>query len=209
MPLDRITIKKYLFKLLGSALILYVLLWLPWFVLKMSGSNMMHYSMPLVPNSDIAVVFGGIVYPNQELTETNQERLIAAKTLLDQKKVDEILISNTTGASLVMKEYLLNLGVSDKEIVIDGNAEVTLDTCKNIKPLYEDKKFVFVSHGYHLPRVIYQCRGVGVQGVGFAPDKSNFIQRSDLSLIEKSKIKYLRNQREAVLILSSILGFYQ
>lgn len=200
--------RKFVFRTVVILGLLYILFWLPWFAVRIFTTDVIHYSINNLPHADTAIVFGGLYHPNQEITETNRERLLAAKLLLDSKKVDSIVISNTEQAAIEMERFLLREGIEENKIIIDSNAIVTLDTCKNQKARNSEDAIIFVSHDYHLPRIIYQCKKVNVAGIGFTPDELNLIERNAATLADKLQTKFLRNQREAFLTLASFLGIY-
>lgn len=208
MTRDQWISRKALKRFFVIIAIVYAALWLPWLIISIITRDSVRYSVDSTPQSEVGVVFGGLYYENQELTETNQERLLAAKLLLEEKKIDKIVLSNTEKAALAMKSFLVNMGVSESEIILDTNAAVTLDTCRALSEYRISNDVIFISHSYHIPRLIYQCEKEGVEGIGFAPDKLQLIQRSDISLLAKLQVRFLRYQREALLTFVSVLGLY-
>lgn len=209
MTRDRWISRKALKRFFVITTIIYAALWLPWLIISIITHDSIRYSVDSIPQSEVGVVFGGLYYENQQLTETNQERLLAAKLLLEEKKIDKIVLSNTEKAALAMKGFLVNLGVPESELLVDTNAVVTLDTCRALSEYRVSSDVIFISHSYHIPRLIYQCEKEGVEGIGLAPDKLQLIQRSDISLPIKMQVRFLRYQREAFFTFLSILGIYK
>ena len=71
-----------------------------------------------------------------------------------------------------------------------------------------ERSIIFISHGYHLPRIIYACEHIGVSGTGFPAEELALIERSELSWIQIQQIRFQRNSREMQLLLLSVMNIY-
>ncbi len=144
------------------------------------------------------------------MSETNTERLLTAKVLLDRGIVKHVRVSNTEAPASAMKDFLVQIGVDSSKIEVDGSAVVTEDTCiSERKDHLELRSVIFISHGYHLPRLQYLCDKLGIKGIGFPAERLHTTPRIELPFITTWKIRYERYQREALLTLMKMLGFYQ
>jgi vancomycin permeability regulator SanA len=198
---------KYILLALGTLIIIYLLSWLPWLVLR--GTDKIVHDIESIDKYDVAIIFGGLHEIDGELSETNRERLLAGALLLEGNKVETLVISNTTEAATAMQAFLIQMGVPAENIELDTTAVVTEDTCvaeRNNHP--EGRAVIFVSHGYHLPRLIFACERLGVSGVGVAAEKIAPIERTEVSPLVTTRIRFVRYQREAILTLLNIFGVY-
>lgn len=203
-PASRI---KYVSLLLGILVVVYLLSWLPWLVLR--GTDKIIDDVDRLDKHDVALIFGGLHKIDSELSETNRERLLAGALLLEEKKVESLIISNTAEAANAMQAFLVQRGVPAENIELDTTAVVTEDSCvceRNSHP--NGRSIIFVSHGYHLPRLIFACKRLGVLGVGVAAEKIAAIERTEISPLATTRIRFVRYQREAVLILLNMFGVY-
>lgn len=188
-------------------IVVYILSWIPWLVLR--GNDKIVSSLQDIEKHDAAIIFGGLHETNEELTETNRERLLAGVTLIKEDKASRLTISNTPEAAEAMKTFLLEHGIIENQLELDTTAIVTEDSCvaeRNNHP--EGRSVIFVSHGYHLPRLIFSCKRQGVSGIGIAAEKVAPIKRSEVSPLTTVSIRLVRYHREAALTVLNILGIY-
>lgn len=182
--------------------LLYLCSWLPWIVVWTATQENRYSTISDLPEADVAIVFGGLYYENQELTETNRDRLLAAKEIFLNDKVDSIVVSNTEQAALAMKQYLVDNGIPAEKIELDTEAVVTQDTC--VKESKLNRSVIFVSHGYHLPRILYECSSLALNGVGLAAEDLRLVEYETNSWHARWRIRFQRVRREAVFLLFDI-----
>ena len=65
-----------------------------------------------------------------------------------------------------MREYALSLGVPDDAIVLDYAGRRTYDSCYRARAIFGVTQAILVTQAFHLPRAIYLCNMLGVDGVG-------------------------------------------
>jgi len=190
-----------------TCLLIYTLSWIPWLIVRSQATIITDTKQ--LPKADVAIVFGGLHREGQPLSETNTERLLTAKFLLDNGIVKSIKISNTTAAVHAMNDLLMRSGVDALNIELDDTATVTEDTCISEKRSHPQSRIViFISHAYHIPRLQYLCQKIGLSGIGFPAETLKVISRSELPFWQKGKIRYQRYQQESVLVLMKMAGFY-
>lgn len=196
--------------LIASATVLlslYILSWIPWLVFACRAETAKKFKE--IPSVDAALVFGGLHQGEEMLSETNRERLLTAVVLKKKQLIKTIVISNTQQAAFIMKEFLLANSIPAESIEIDTTAIVTEDTCVTEAARHPQRRsVVFVSHGYHLPRILFACRKWNVQGVGIPAEEFGKVERTPLSWHRVAFIRFQRYQREAHLALAGWLGFY-
>lgn len=196
--------KKPLFWLL----VLVVVYTTPLGIVQRSGRAHTTSGIQELPDSDVIIVFGTLV-ANNEVSPLLKERLEAGRAILEAGKSKKIVVSNTKAASNVMAEYLYAVGVSPERVELDEQAETTPDTCRFEREQHtEGRTAIFVSQGFHLSRLLYQCKKVGVEGVAFPAESLDTIDRSHTSFFERFSIRFERYMREAGLTWLAVLGIY-
>lgn len=133
------------------------------------------YTPSNAPKASIAIVFGaGLLYDGSP-TSVLRDRVEVAAQLYFAGKVKKLLMSgdnsyldyNEPGAML---EYALSLGVPREDIVLDYAGRRTYDTCYRAKMIFGVQDSLLVTQQFHLPRAIFLCNMLGVQGVGVNAD---------------------------------------
>jgi vancomycin permeability regulator SanA len=155
--------------------------------------------------SDAALIFGALV-SDGKISPLHEERLNAGQELLDEQIAGIVVVSNSARAAKIMQQYLVNQGVAPHQIIIDGKADKTPDTCRNEMSSNPQRSVIMISQRFHLPRVALQCRNIGITGQYLAADR--FPRRSS-GLWTKIRVRTYRYSREAVLIWAELLGLYQ
>lgn len=109
-----------------------------------------------------------------------------------------------------MKNYLLKEKIPSKNILLDTSAVKTTDTCRYLKTNYsQNKKLIFISQGYHLPRIKYQCEKIGVAAELFPAETLQQNRKSLFSSFEVLTIRTTRYFREAGLTLLAVIDVYK
>ncbi|MDH3324935.1 MAG: YdcF family protein [Candidatus Peregrinibacteria bacterium] len=202
--------KKIFKKVIIIIVVLIVLYWFPFRVISLSGRSSIVSSVNQLPNSDAVIIFGTLVNESGDITPLLKERLDAGKAILEEGRVKKIVVSNTEVAANVMAEYLFTQGINENLVEIDIQADKTPDTCTYEKENYpENRKLIFVSQGFHLPRLLYQCNQLSVQGTAFPAEALSTIDRSECSFLTKIRVRTTRYAREAGLTWLAFLNIYQ
>jgi vancomycin permeability regulator SanA len=196
----------------GAILLFCLLFWAPWIgVTIWAQQHVLEYDDFFSSYTYPAVlVFGGLVNEGEGVSEINQERILTGAELASRGVADQVVLSNTSDAADRMSEYLLeNYPELKGRVVLDNQAIVTSDTCKyELSEHPEQRLVLLVSQRYHLPRILLQCRRLGVLGKGFAAEELEVIDREDLGFWTTLNIRYNRTAREAFFIWLNILGIY-
>jgi len=77
-----------------------------------------------------------------------------------------------------MRQYALALGVPNADIVLDYAGRRTYDTCYRAKAIFGVTKAILITQKFHLPRAIFLCNMLGVDGTGVVADNFNYLKRS-------------------------------
>ncbi len=125
-----------------------------------------HYDESFVGKADCAVVFGAAVWRDDVPSHALYDRTVTALKLYQNDQVDCLVFSggaSTQGAheTDVMKKLALEVGIPEKDLVLDYEGVKTLATINDLKEVVDrswiDEKneidFVLVSNDFHLARI--------------------------------------------------------
>ena len=66
-----------------------------------------------------------------------------------------------------MYDYAVARGVPPADLVRDYAGRRSYDTCYRAKAIFGVERALLVTQHFHLPRAIFTCRNLGVDGLGF------------------------------------------
>ncbi len=175
--------KPRFFKLTGRALLVLALtfgllglfgLLLPRFILLLYARPRT-FSVDAVPPRRVAIVFGAGLWRDGTPTPILRDRVQTAANLYFAGKVEKLLMSGDNrfvdyNEPEAMRQYALSLGVPDEDIVLDYAGRRTYDTCYRARDIFRVDSAILVTQGFHLPRAIYLCNMLGVDGIGVPAD---------------------------------------
>jgi SanA protein len=93
-----------------------------------------------------------------------------------------------------MHEYALELGVPEKDIILDYAGRRTYDTCYRAKSIFKVDQAILVTQRFHLPRAIFLCDQFGIVSQGV---------ESDLRTYSRYSLRYW-NLREILATISAM-----
>ncbi len=134
------------------------------------------HTVEKAPSARAAIVFGAGLHRDGSPTPVLQDRVATAARLYFSGQVEKILMSgdnrfmnyNEPGAML---EFALALGVPREDIVLDYAGRRTYDTCYRAGAIFGLQKAILVTQRFHLPRAIFICNMLGIQGQGVIADQ--------------------------------------
>ena len=153
--------------------------------------------------ADRALIFGAVVRGGK-ISPLHADRLETAITLWRAGKAPELVVSNAARAARAMRTYLVERGVPDGAIIVDGKSPSTPDTCVNQRS-EPAATLIMISQRFHLPRLALQCARRRITGQYVAAARQT---KSDLSPTHRWSIRIYRQTREAVLVWLELLGLY-
>ena len=141
------------------------------------------YGESNVPPRSVAIVFGAGLTRSGGATAILRDRIQTAANLYFAGKVEKLLMSgdNSTmdyNEPEAMRQYALSLGIPNDDIVLDYAGRRTYDTCYRAKEIFGIEKAILVTQPFHLPRALYLCNMLGVDGVGVAARNYNYRRMS-------------------------------
>lgn len=133
------------------------------------------FSVTSVPPRRVAIVFGAGLWRDGTPTPVLRDRVQTAANLYFDGKVEKLLMSGDNrfvnyNEPEAMRQYALGLGVPDKDIVLDYAGRRTYDTCYRARDIFGVRSAILVTQGFHLPRALFLCNALGVDGVGVPAD---------------------------------------
>ncbi len=136
-----------------------------------------------VPAERVVIVFGAGLLWDGSAGPVLSDRMLTAVNLYKAGKVQKILISgdnrelsyNEPGAG---RQYALERGVPDEDIVLDYAGRRTYDTCYRAKHIFGVDRAILVTQNFHMPRALTLCNWFGVDAVGVEADNRSFLKRS-------------------------------
>jgi len=131
------------------------------------------------PAAPVAVVFGAGVWPNGQLSSILVDRVETAVTLYHLGKVEKLLMTgdNSTveyNEPQAMREYALERGVPDEDIVLDYAGRRTYDSCYRARHIFGVEEAILVTQAYHLDRALFTADGLGIEVAGVAADRRQY-----------------------------------
>jgi SanA protein len=143
------------------------------------------YSVEDVPSQRVAIVFGAGLQRDGTPTAVLRDRVDTAAQLYFAGKVEKLLMSGDNRFEYynepeAMRQYALTLGVPEDAIVLDYAGRRTYDTCYRAKAIFGLDQAILVTQGFHLPRALYLCNHLGLNGIGVASDNRYYRKLSRL-----------------------------
>lgn len=123
------------------------------------------------PVRPVGIVFGAGLYRDGSPTPVLQHRVETAVGLYQSGKISKILMSGDNrfadyNEPAAMQSYAIQLGVPEEDIVLDYAGRRTYDTCYRAKYIFDVDQPILITQRFHLPRALFTCRLIGLNGVG-------------------------------------------
>ena len=129
---------------------------------------------------DAIVVLGAGLKADGTPSNMLEDRLKGAIELYKKGIAPKIIVSgDCSGADYdevsAMKQYCINNGVLDDDIIRDNNGFSTYETMENVVNSMNFKKIIIVTQKYHIYRSVYIARKMGADADGFSTDYRDYI----------------------------------
>ncbi len=126
------------------------------------------------PFRPVAIVLGASVYRGGIPSPILEDRLRAAARLYELGKVERILVSGDRDEAREYDEvgpmaaFLVDLGVPQRQIVVDPHGYRTLDSMARAAEAFGIDAATVVTNDFHVPRAVWLGRQHGIDCVGVA-----------------------------------------
>ena len=136
-----------------------------------------------VPATRIAIVFGAGLLRDGSAGPVLSDRMLTAVNLYQAGKVEKILVSGDNrelsyNEPEAGRQYALERGVPNEDIVLDYAGRRTYDTCYRAKHIFGVDEAILITQEFHLPRALTLCNWFGVDSVGVEADNRYFLKRA-------------------------------
>jgi SanA protein len=130
----------------------------------------------------VAIVFGAGLLRDGSAGPVLSDRVETAVNLYHAGKVDKLLMSGDNrfveyNEPEAMRQYALDAGVLDEDIVLDYAGRRTYDTCYRARHIFNVDSAILVTQQFHMARALYLCHAFGVDSVGVEADNRYFLKR--------------------------------
>jgi SanA protein len=151
----------------------------------------------------VAIVFGAGLYRDGSAGPVLRDRVETAVRLYQQGKVDKLLMSGDNrfpehNEPEAMRQYALDLSVSDEDIVLDYAGRRTYDTCYRAREIFQVESAILVTQHFHMSRALFLCNTFGIDSVGVDADNRYFLKRA----------RFYWNVREIFAVAQAIWDVY-
>lgn len=126
------------------------------------------------PATAVGIVFGAGA-PNGQASPMLIGRLALGADLYRRGTVQVLLVTGDNSRShynepVVMRDYLVGMGVPRDRIVLDYAGFDTWDSCVRAKKIFGVDRAILITQRFHLPRALTLCRAVGIDARGVGDD---------------------------------------
>ena len=155
--------------------ILLIVLYLSTFIFICIRENNVLSEVPQTENYEAIIVLGAQVYPDGTLSVQLTWRMDAALKAYQQKAVPVVVCGaqgqdEPTTEADAMKQYLMQNGIPEKDILTDPASFNTKQSLKNAAVLLENiygiKKVLIVTSDYHVMRSLALAQDLGFEACG-------------------------------------------
>ncbi len=75
-----------------------------------------------------------------------------------------------------MRNYLIQTGIPEEDLVLDYAGRRTYDSCYRAKAIFGLDEIIIVTQPYHLPRAVFLCDKLGLETQGLPIEQSQYIR---------------------------------
>ena len=127
----------------------------------------------------IALLFGAGVSWNQ-LSLMLQDRASTVVELFSNEIVDKVLISADNSREEYdevrpTRDFLIEKGIKSWVVYLDFAGFDSYDSLYRAKEIFGADQLILVSQEFHLPRLLFLCRGLWLDCIGLKADKHDYL----------------------------------
>lgn len=124
---------------------------------------------------DCALVLGCGVREDGTPSAMLEDRLLQGIALYKSGAVPKLLMSGDHGQKdydevNVMKRFAIDAGIPSTDIFMDHAGFSTYESVYRARDVFQAKKILIVTQGYHLPRALYIAKRLGLEAWGVPSD---------------------------------------
>jgi len=124
---------------------------------------------------DCILVLGAGVWQNNRPSHMLADRLDCGIRLYESGASDRLLMSGDHGREEydevnVMKDYAVQAGISSEAVFMDHAGFSTYESLYRARDIFQCKRILIVTQGYHMYRALYIAESLGLDAQGVASD---------------------------------------
>ena len=124
-----------------------------------------------IKDVDTIIVLGAKVHDDGRLSLMLKDRLDKTIEVYNKLDIKKVIVSGDSehkdyDETTKMKEYLINNGIPEEDIVVDIYGLSTYDSIYRLKNVYGINKSIIITQKYHLYRSIYIANSLGIEAYG-------------------------------------------
>ena len=132
---------------------------------------------------DCILVLGCKVHGDGEPSDMLEDRLIQGIALYEMGAAPKLLMSGDHGQTNydevdAMKRFAVDSGVPTANVFMDHAGFSTYESMYRARDVFQAKKIIIVTQGYHLYRAVYIARSLGLDAYGVSSDLRNYSGQS-------------------------------
>jgi len=129
---------------------------------------------------DCVIVLGCRVRPDGTPSSMLHDRLDVGCSLYSDGAAPKLLMSGDHGQHEYdevnnMKDFAMSLGIPSEDVFMDHAGFSTYDSMYRARDIFECKKVIIVTQGYHLYRALYIANKLGLEAYGVAADSREYV----------------------------------
>lgn len=135
------------------------------------------------PQARVAIVFGAGLTRSGRPSAILRDRVETAVQLYESGRVEKLLMSGDNrfveyNEPAAMRDYALELGIPEEDIVLDFAGRRTYDTCYRARHIFDVREALLVTQRFHLTRAIFTCSNLGIESEGVMADVRRYRRAS-------------------------------
>ena len=132
---------------------------------------------------DCILVLGCKVHGDGEPSDMLEDRLLRGLELYEMCAAPKLLMSGDHGQTDYdevdsMKRFAVDRGVPSENVFMDHAGFSTYESMYRARDVFQAKKIIIVTQGYHLYRAVYIARALGLEAYGVDADLRNYSGQS-------------------------------
>ena len=142
-----------------------------------------------IKNIDTLIVLGAKVHDDGRLSLMLKDRLDKTIEVYNELDIKTVVVSGDSeykdyDETTKMKEYLINNGIPEENIIVDIYGLSTYDSIYRLKNVYGINKSIIITQKYHLYRSLYIANSLGIEAYGIPASGEHYFGQNIRELRE-------------------------
>lgn len=142
-----------------------------------------------IKDVDTIIVLGAKVYDDGRLSLMLKDRLDKTIEVYNKLDIKKVIVSGDSehkdyDETTKMKEYLINNGIPEEDIIVDIYGLSTYDSIYRLKNVYGINKSIIITQKYHLYRSIYIANSLGIEAYGIPASGEDYFGQTSREIRE-------------------------